>query len=229
MSEKKCCVKSCDNEKLTDSYCSTHYQRVKKTGSPFKYCAFCYNKIPEKSSNWKFCSKQCRIDYHKDKIEYLSISISGNSTNLYFSNLDAEDVGFLKDIRSDSKEKVLNDCIEKPEAYMKNCLKGQTIVVSGGFDPLHSGHLKMIVEELEDVDEVVLTGHEKNPTDLSIVDELEEIMPDIFANGGDRKDYNIPEYSFCDENKIMMVFNVGGEKKESSSELVRQAAEKISK
>jgi D-beta-D-heptose 7-phosphate kinase/D-beta-D-heptose 1-phosphate adenosyltransferase len=49
---------------------------------------------------------------------------------------------------------------------------------------------------------------------------LATIKPDIFANGGDRKSDNIPEYGFCLSNNIKMVFNVGGEKLRSSSELV---------
>lgn len=132
------------------------------------------------------------------------------------------------------------------------------VVVSGGFDPVHIGHLRMmeeakklgkklvvvvnndnwiqakkgkpfmpqedrkeIIEGFGCVDEVVLTSHSENTTDMSICNELREIRPDVFANGGDRKSDNIPEYQLCDDLGIRMVFNIGGEKIRSSSELVK--------
>lgn len=133
----------------------------------------------------------------------------------------------------------------------------RTICVSGGFDPIHIGHLRMFQEarELGDklivvvnndnwlrikkgynfmveddrkeiilgfgcVDQVVLTSHSKDSTDMSVCEELRLIKPDVFANGGDRKADNIPEYLLCEELGIEMVFNIGGEKIRSSSELV---------
>lgn len=133
----------------------------------------------------------------------------------------------------------------------------KTICVSGGFDPIHVGHLRMFQEarELGDrlvvivnndnwlnvkkgynfmsqedrkeiilgfscVDEVALTNHSQNTTDMSVCEELRLIKPDVFANGGDRKADNIPEYRLCEELGIEMVFNIGGDKIRSSSELV---------
>ena len=133
------------------------------------------------------------------------------------------------------------------------------VAVSGGFDPIHIGHVRLIneakklgdklivivnndnwlkkkkgytfmseddrveiIRNLKAVDEVVLTKHEENTEDMSVCLELEEIKPDIFANGGDRKENNIPEYALCEKLGIQMVFNVGGEKLRSSSELVEK-------
>lgn len=45
---------------------------------------------------------------------------------------------------------------------------------------------KEILEAFGDVDKVILTGHSKNPKDMSACKELLRIKPDIFANGGDR-------------------------------------------
>ena len=42
----------------------------------------------------------------------------------------------------------------------------------------------------------------------------------VFANGGDRKNDNIPEYSLCEELGIKMLFSVGGGKTQSSSQLL---------
>jgi D-beta-D-heptose 7-phosphate kinase/D-beta-D-heptose 1-phosphate adenosyltransferase len=133
------------------------------------------------------------------------------------------------------------------------------VVVSGGFDPIHAGHLRMfqaarklgdylivvlnndnwlrkkkgcefmpeeerkeIIEGFSCVDEVILTKHGLNDEDVSICKSLEEIQPDIYANGGDRKADNIPEYGLCNQIGIEMVFNVGGGKIQSSSDLVKK-------
>ena len=107
-----------------------------------------------------------------------------------------------------------------------------TVAISGGFDPIHIGHIRLIqearklgdklvvilnndnwlrkkkkhifmhqqerreiLESIDGVDQVVLTGHPKNPKDMSVRKELLKLKPHIFANGGDRKLDNIPEVS----------------------------------
>ncbi len=135
------------------------------------------------------------------------------------------------------------------------------VAVSGGFDPIHPGHIRMfkeakalgdrlivilnndnwlllkkkfnfmsekerkeVIQAIRYVDEVVITKHPEDTDDLSVLQSLKEIMPDIFANGGDRKADNIPEYEFCHKHGIKMVFNVGhGGKIQSSSDLVQHA------
>ncbi len=142
--------------------------------------------------------------------------------------------------------------------------KKKTVVVSGGFDPVHIGHVRMfnearalgdrlvvvlnndnwlmakkgfvfmpeaerkeVIEAFRAVDEVVLTKHEVGTADMSICKALEEVRPDIFANGGDRKLDNIPEVATCEAIGCEMVFNVGrGGKVQSSSELAKKIKEK---
>jgi cytidyltransferase-like protein len=133
-----------------------------------------------------------------------------------------------------------------------------TVAVSGGFDPIHNGHIRMfkeakklgdrlvvilnnddwlrtkkgyvfmpeemraeIISELKCVNEVYITKHSKDDLDRSVCKALEEIKPDIFANGGDRFAYNVPERGLCERLGIRMIFNIGGEKIASSSELVK--------
>ncbi len=141
------------------------------------------------------------------------------------------------------------------------------VMVSGGFDPVHVGHLDMfkeakelgdelvvilnndnwlklkkghafmseedrreILESLKFVDRVVITSHKSNTKDISVCRELELLKPHIFANGGDRKEDNIPEYEVCKRLGIKMVFNVGKKGKiRSSSELVKKAKLKTKK
>lgn len=139
------------------------------------------------------------------------------------------------------------------------------VAVSGGFDPIHIGHIEMmeeakalgdkltvivnndnwlklkkgfafmpeterkaIIQALRCVDEVVLTKHEADTKDMSVCQALEEIKPDIFANGGDRKPDGdpIPEVELCKKLGIEVVYNVGKSGKiQSSSELVKKAKE----
>lgn len=135
----------------------------------------------------------------------------------------------------------------------------KTVAVSGGFDPLHLGHIKLfeaarrlgdrlvviinndhwvqkkkgyvfmkaeeragIIRVLRAVDDVLITSHPANPADMSVNAELEKLKPDIFANGGDRKPDGdpVPEVELCKRLGIEMVYNVGGGKIQSSSELV---------
>lgn len=137
---------------------------------------------------------------------------------------------------------------------------GKVVAISGGFDPFHIGHVRLlkaarslgdrlvvilnndnwlkkkkgfvfmnenerkaVLKAVRFVDEVIISNHPKNPKDMSVGVELEKLKPKIFANGGDRKADNIPEYGLCEKLGIKMVFNVGGKKLQSSSELVNRA------
>ncbi len=79
-----------------------------------------------------------------------------------------------------------------------------------------------IISNLRMVDEVLVSIDE----DKSVCKSLEKVNPDIFANGGDRKNENdILEKEVCDRLGIEMVFGVGGnEKQQASSELIKRAA-----
>ena len=62
-----------------------------------------------------------------------------------------------------------------------------------------------------------------NDSDNSVCSALRRFKPDYFANGGDRYDTNTPEMSVCEELGIQMLWNIGGGKIQSSSELVEKA------
>lgn len=134
------------------------------------------------------------------------------------------------------------------------------VVVSGGFDPVHIGHIKMfqqakmlgdklvvilnndnwlrtkkgyvfmnehdratLLKSIRYIDDVIITTHAPHAQDMSVCTELKLVRPHIFANGGDRNIGNIPEVYLCNDLGIKMVWNVGGGKLASSSELVKQA------
>ncbi|MDP3052539.1 MAG: adenylyltransferase/cytidyltransferase family protein [bacterium] len=152
--------------------------------------------------------------------------------------------------------------------FMKNAGKNRKpviVAVSGGFDPVHIGHIRLfetakklgdklvvilnndnwlmkkkgfvfmpqkerreLLKALAVVDKVILTGHPKNPADMSVSGELKKIRPDIFANGGDRTKKNIPEVAVCEKINCKMVFNVGpGGKIQSSSWLLKKCVNEL--
>lgn len=91
-----------------------------------------------------------------------------------------------------------------------------------GFVFISQKERKKIIEAIKWVDRVVISGHGKNPKDMSISRELLKLKPDIFANGGDRTKKNIPEVAVCKKIGCKMVFNVGGGKAQSSSWLLKK-------
>lgn len=82
-----------------------------------------------------------------------------------------------------------------------------------------------IIKALREVDEVFLSVDK----DKTVCKSLSKVRPDIFANGGDRKNLNdVPEYDICQKLKIKMVDGLG-KKIRSSSILIADAAEKKKK
>lgn len=137
--------------------------------------------------------------------------------------------------------------------------KTKTIAVSGGFDPVHRGHINMIEEAAQfgkvqvylNTDEWlmrkksyvfmpwedrarILMAIKGVEIVIPVIDEddtvcetIRKFKPDIFCNGGDRLPENTPELRLCCDLGIQVRFNVGGEKIQSSSELVKNAAHEI--
>ena len=72
----------------------------------------------------------------------------------------------------------------------------------------------LIVKNIKAVDEVFLSIDE----DKTVCKSLKKLNPDVFANGGDRKNYEIPESKVCKENNIQIIDGLG-DKIRSSSDL----------
>ena len=140
-------------------------------------------------------------------------------------------------------------------------MSNKTIALSGGFDPVHVGHLRMIkaaakigrvviilnsddwlmrkkgyvfmtfeerkelLEAFDDVKGVV----EVNDIDNSVCEALDRIRPHYFGNGGDRKSDNVPEVNLCTKLGISLAWNLGGDKIQSSSDLVNSMVEHMEK
>jgi len=129
------------------------------------------------------------------------------------------------------------------------------IMVSGGFDPIHVGHVRMIQEAAKQGDVIVVANSDEwlmrkkgyvfmpweeraeiiesirgvrsvtrvEDTDGTVCEAIERIRPDAFANGGDRKGNNTPEVALCNHFNIELLWNVGGGKIQSSSDLVEKS------
>ena len=72
----------------------------------------------------------------------------------------------------------------------------------------------IIISSIRWVDEVFLSVDQ----DKSVCKSLEIIKPNIFANGGDRLNQEIPEARICEEYNISLIDGVG-KKIRSSSDL----------
>ena len=129
----------------------------------------------------------------------------------------------------------------------------KTVAVSGGFDPVHIGHVRMILEAAEMGDVIVVANSDEwlmrkkgfvfmpweeraeilssirgvlkvvrvDDSDGTVCEALRREKPDFFANGGDRKTNNTPEMEVCNELGIDLLWEVGGGKIQSSSDLVK--------
>lgn len=126
-------------------------------------------------------------------------------------------------------------------------MKKKKIVISGGFDPMHPGHIAMIesaaahgevhivvnsddwlvrkkgfffqpwVDRKKVLEAYTPHIHHVDDTDGTVCEALRLIKPDYFGNGGDRTNKNTPEQDVCKELGIELVFGLGGDKYSSSS------------
>jgi|TARA_R110002020_G_scaffold84472_8_gene209242 cytidyltransferase-like protein len=125
------------------------------------------------------------------------------------------------------------------------------VAVSGGFDPMHAGHVQLF-ELASKIGKVVVILNSDDwltrkkgkawmefkdrayvlqscrfvtgvvpvdDSDDTVCQALREMRPDFFANGGDRVSSNTPELFVCKKIGVEMLFNVGGEKIYSSSDV----------
>ena len=141
------------------------------------------------------------------------------------------------------------------------------IILSGGFDPVHKGHVKMF-QAAKDYPAEVIVGlnsdswltrkkgkpfmdweerkfildtmscidhvYSFNDEDDSACDLIKKVFEQnkdedetkiYFGNGGDRTNSNSLEADYCNENGIDLLWGVGGEKIQSSSDLIENSRE----
>ena len=144
-------------------------------------------------------------------------------------------------------------------------MSGRVIIISGYFNPLHSGHLDYIeaakekgdylivivnndnqvemkgsvqfmceeerlriASSIKGVDKAVLSIDKDSTVCQTIRQEYYKLQDDpfvqsiSFGNGGDRKDGGVAESILEEEINIRMLYNLGGEKTQSSSNLIKK-------
>ena len=129
------------------------------------------------------------------------------------------------------------------------------IAVSGGFDPVHEGHIDYLADAAKFGKVVVLLNTDEwlmrkkgyvfmpwreRMLVLRSIRYVDDVMMAIdgdntvigtfykypnyfsyFGKGGDRGPTNTPENEVCEKFGIRMIYGLGGAKKQSSSDLVR--------
>ena len=138
---------------------------------------------------------------------------------------------------------------------MTNRTPYTTIMLSGGFDPIHIGHIRMILAAAELGNVIIVANSDDwlmrkkgyifmpweeraeilkavrgvidvvavDDSDGTVCEALERLRPVLFGNGGDRTNKNTPEMAVCNKLGIEMIWALGGEKIQSSSDLVTDA------
>lgn len=131
------------------------------------------------------------------------------------------------------------------------------VLVSGGFDPIHIGHIRLIeaaygwgdvyvalnsddwlmrkkgyifmpYEERAEILKAlsyVAWVIQVDDADDTVAAAIRELQPHYFANGGDRVAPNPIEAAACKAVNCRQLWNVGGDKIQSSSWLVKRRAE----
>ena len=133
------------------------------------------------------------------------------------------------------------------------------IILSGGFDPVHKGHVRMfkaaseygdvvvgansddwlirkkgkffmpflerkeILESIKYIDSVLAFDDSDDSACQLIKDVKSHYGNDIelyFGNGGDRTNETTPEIEYCKKNNIGLIWDLGGGKIQSSSDLL---------
>lgn len=161
------------------------------------------------------------------------------------------------------------DSIDDFDSCWSLCERPKFVATSGGFDPLHVGHLRCIQESVSIVEKlrketksevrlvVIVNGdeflHRKKGyafmplqermeiisgikgvdyvvpwrgEDQTVTEALRMIRPIAFTKGGDRtSSENVPEFQLCESIGCDVIFNVGGGKIQSSSDLVSKMKE----
>jgi len=148
---------------------------------------------------------------------------------------------------------------------MNDTKKYDIVVVSGGFDPIHKGHIRLfkaakslghkvicglnsdmwlvnkkgktfmsfserseILQSIRYIDDVISFKDDSDGSAIELLVRVKSLYPEkniSFANGGDREEGNTPEKGFCDAYNIDMLWNIGGNKVQSSTNLINRAKE----
>ena len=135
------------------------------------------------------------------------------------------------------------------------------VLATGGFDPLHTGHIRLfkeakilgdrlmvglnsdawlirkknkffmsfeerfeILSSIKYIDSVC-EFDDSDDTAVNLISKINQSFANqyvvFFGNGGDRNNETTPEVEYCLKNKIELIWNLGGDKIQSSSDLLQ--------
>jgi|10_taG_2_1085330.scaffolds.fasta_scaffold133065_2 D-beta-D-heptose 7-phosphate kinase/D-beta-D-heptose 1-phosphate adenosyltransferase len=199
-----------------------------------------------------FCSVGCAADYQSwgPEDESAICDACGNQSNNFEVVNSPTIAGVVVCQRCIDKSKLIKekDNMNNPKPVPTPYT---TVCVSGGFDPIHVGHVRMIQDASEYGNVIVILNSDEwlmrkkgyvfmpyeerreilesiarvhsvcsvDDSDGTVCTALVDINPNYFANGGDRKQDNTPEVTLCDVHGIVSLWNIGGDKVQSSSRL----------
>ncbi len=103
----------------------------------------------------------------------------------------------------------------------------EQVKIKGTFPFMSVDERKRIVGAIKYVD-LVYISNDKDDSVCKTIQEVYELLKEdassfVFANGGDRKKGNVPEYDICKKLGIELAFNIGSFKQQSSSWLIQNA------
>ena len=105
----------------------------------------------------------------------------------------------------------------------------EQVKVKGSVPFMNQDDRLRIIRNIKGVDRSVIAIDKDGSVCQTIREEFNRLQNDpffegmIFANGGDRKEGGVPEDILTDELGIRMIYNVGGEKIQSSSKLLKNS------
>ena len=105
----------------------------------------------------------------------------------------------------------------------------EQVKIKGSVPFMNQDDRLRIIRNIKGVDRSVIAIDEDGSVCQTIREEFKRLQNDpffedmVFANGGDRKEGGVPEDILENELGIRMVYNIGGEKVQSSSELIKKA------
>ena len=104
----------------------------------------------------------------------------------------------------------------------------EQVKIKGSVPFMNQDDRLRIIRNIKGVDRSVIAIDKDGSVCQTIREEFKRLQNDpffedmIFANGGDRKEGRVPEDILENELGIRMIYNVGGEKVQSSSELIKK-------
>ena len=158
------------------------------------------------------CKKKANTNKNKIKKEIV-VAVSGYFNPLHIGHLDMIE-----------KAKKLGD---KLVVIVNN---DKQVALKGRVPFMSEKDRLRIISALRDVDEVVLAvdDYQLKDGEIPVIKSLAKLKPDIFANGGDRKNLtNVPEYPICKKLGIKMVDGLGRKIRASSKMIARAAKTKL--